>query len=352
MAPLHIASFDGHSGISKYAATFFDQVLKPRGFDSRLPAQIGPLETMSPATRLHLEIGINEKETTALLYRLLERGFSQLSITLHDPPFISWPYFNVQQPLLNKMAKFAQLYLRNFGIGEKDLARIGKVYVLSRRGLQRTAERCPSARLYHLPFLAASTDLDETTKPFEPHLLFFGYIARNKGIEYTLALHKALLEKHPACQLHVVGRPIDASAETYYRGLQSVFATNVKYHGFVPQAEIEAIFARTSLAVMPFEPYRSIVPASASIMDAMCRGQLVCATPVNAVTEFIEDGRTGLLLTNNLAGDAERISALLSSPKKAQEMVRSALRHLKDHHSAAPVGEAFDRIEPNRGEPS
>lgn len=349
MTALHIASFNGHSGISRYATTFFQQVLKPRGFHARLPGQIDALETMDPATRIHLEIGINEKETTALLYQLLRHGFSRLSITLHDPPFISWPHFSFKQPLLNKLAKFSQLYLKNFGIGEKDLAKIGKVYVLSRRGLQRTADRCPSARLYHLPFLAASTDLNAAARPFQPHLLFFGYIARNKGIEYTLALHKALLEEHPACQLHVVGRPIDSQAEVFYKGLQSAFATNVNYHGYVPQAEIESIFAQTSLAVMPFEPYRSIVPASASIMDAMCRGQLVCTTPVNAVTEFIEDGRTGLLLSNDLNQDVARVSALLSSPQNAQAIVVNALRHLKNNHSAEQVGKAFDRSTPNSG---
>lgn len=352
MTPLHIASFEGHSGISRYAVTFFEQVLKPRGFHARRPGQIDTLEMIDPVTPIHLEIGINEKETTALLYQLLASGFSQLSITLHDPPFLSWPYFNVQQSVLTKLAKFSQLYLKNFGIGERDLTKINKVYVLSRRGLQKTANRYPDARLFHLPFLATTTDLDVAAKEFQPHLLFFGYIAKNKGIEYTLALHKALLVKHPACQLHVVGRPIDAQAEVYYRKLQSAFSTNVNYHGFVPQAEIEAIFARTSLAIMPFEPYRSIVPASASIMDAMCRGQVVCATSVNAVTEFIEDGRTGVLLTNDLAKDAARVSSLLSAPADAEKIASNAMQHLKNHHSAAQVGEAFDRIEPNCGEPT
>lgn len=352
MTPLHIASFNGHSGISKYAIAFFEQVLKARGFDAQIPERIDAMATMDPSTRIHLEIGVNEKDTTALLYKLLEHKFSQLSVTLHDPPFISWPYFNFKQPLLNKLSKFSHLYLKNFGIGENDLAKIHKVYVLSRGGLQRTADRYPSARLYHLPFLAASTGMHIAVKPFRPHLLFFGYIAKNKGIEYTLALHKALLKIHPTCQLHVVGRPIDAQAEVYYKGLQSDFSTNVNYHGFVPQAELASIFDQTSLAVMPFEPYRSIVPASASIMDAMCRGQVVCATPVNAVAEFIEDGKTGLHLTNDLGQDVARLSALLSSPQNAQEMASNALQRLRDRHSAAQVGQAFDRTEPYRGEPS
>lgn len=342
MNSLHIASFDGTSGISRYAKDFFDLVLQPRGFDARLPSDFDSPGSIPPSTRIHLEIGVNETETTALLYRLLSRHFNNLSITLHDPPFISWPYFKFRNRMLANLSKAALLYLRNFGFGEKDIERISKVFILSHQGLKATQIRYPKANALHLPFLAPSCSNPLSASSFKPNLLFFGFIAKNKGVEYALQLHRKLLNRHPEVEIFVVGRPIDNTAETYLQLLKSEYSQNVHYLGYVPNSEIERVFSSASIAVMPFESYRSIVPASASIMDAMRRGHIVCATPVNAVGEFIRHGETGFFLSHDTCRDADLLSELINSPDRAALISQNAIQHLMDNHCAAAVGRAFD----------
>lgn len=342
MNPLHIASFGGNSGISRYAVDFFELVLKPRGFVACSPADLDSLDSVSPTTRIHLEIGVNENETTALLYKLLSRRFDNLSITLHDPPFISWPYFKFKNKLLTNLSKTALLYFRNFGLGEKDIERISMVFVLSHQGLNATKIRYPKANALRLPFLAPSCSKPLTTSCFRPNLLFFGFVAKNKGIAYALQLHRELLNRHPEVELFVVGQPIDRAAESYLHSLKSEFSRNVHYMGYVPDSEIERIFSSASIAVMPFEPYRSIVPASASIMDAVRRGQVVCATPVNAVGEFIRHGETGFFLSHDICRDTDLLSELIKTPDRAALISQNAIQHLMDNHCAASVGHAFD----------
>ena len=342
MTALHIASFGGSSGISRYARDFFEFVLRPRGFEAIAPGGISALDSAPKSTRIHVEIGVNEAESTALLYQLIARRFSNLSITLHDPPFISWPYFKFRQRFLSALSKSALLYFRNFGFGERDIERISKVFVLSHHGLKATKERYPKTNAFHLPFLAPSVSSPISASSFCPNLLFYGFIAKNKGIEYALQLHRELLKRHPEVQIYVVGRPIDQAAEIYLQSLKAEYRHNVHYMGYVPNSEIEKVFSNVSIAVMPFEPYRSIVPASASIMDAMRRGHVVCATPVNAVGEFVQHGKTGLLLSHNVDQDADLLGELIGDPGRASFISQHAIQNLLENHSVDAVGRAFD----------
>jgi len=342
MNPLHIASFGGTSGISRYAKDFFELVLKSRGFEAFSPGDITFLRSIPKSTRIHLEIGVNESDTTALLYQLLERRFDNLSITLHDPPFISWPYFKFSHRILSNLSKAALLYLRNFGFGEGDIEKISKVFVLSHQGLEATKKRYPKANALHLPFVAPTCFSPISESSFKPNLLFFGFIAKNKGVEYALQLHRELLKRHPEVEIYVVGRPIDQAADIYLQSLKVEYSRNVHYLGYVPSSEIEGIFSNASIAVMPFEPYRSIVPASASIMDAMRRGHVVCATPVNAVGEFVRHGETGLFLSHDVRRDADLLSELIEAPGRAALISQNAIQRLLASHSAQAVGQAFD----------
>lgn len=348
MNMLHIASFSGRSGISHYANNFFDFILKPRGYeqlDSKLCNSI-VIEGIKLGDTVHIEIGVNEAAAIRTLYQLIDRGHRNVSVTLHDPPFISWPYFQFRSQRLNEFSKFIHLYLRNFRIGDGYFKNINKIFVLTHAGVKKTESRYRLTNVFYLPFLIIPGALHSSTLPTPPNLIFFGYIAKNKGLDYALALHERLLNFVPQCKFFVVGNEVNGVSSSYLRELKSRYKSNVEYLGFVDDARLQEIFSLASVAVMPFASYRSIIPASASILSAMAAGKIVCATPVNAIPEFIHDGETGVLLRGDIAVDAERIRVLLTSDGGVNKLANNAVEFLRLGHGSIPVGHAFDH--PNR----
>lgn len=343
MRKFHIASFSGRSGISHYGKCFFDLIFSARGYE-KLDSEscdINTIDEIRPDDMVHIEIGVNEAASISALYRLLDRDCRNVTVTLHDPPFISWPYFRFHSRPLNALSKFTHLYLRNFGIGEGYLKRISKVFVLTHAGVKATVSRYGLTNVFYLPFLVDPTELHLPILPPPPNLLFFGFIGKNKGLDYALALHERLLAFLPQCKLFVVGEAIGEASKSYFQALKSRYIMNVEYLGFVN--ELQEVFDRASIAIMPFSAYRSIIPASASIINAMTAGKVVCATAVNAIPEFIQDGNTGMLLQRDLGIDVERIRDLLATEGEVNRLASNAVQLLRLYHGPEPVGHAFDQ---------
>lgn len=344
MRKLHISSFTGRSGISHYAKDFFDCILAPRGyeqFDSELCSS-SVIEEIKLDDMVHIEIGVNEANAIRVLYLLLDRGHRNVAITLHDPPFISWPHFRFRSRSLNLLSKLVHLYLHNFGIGEGYFKKIDKIFVLTHAGAMKTMSRYRLSNVFHLPFLVNPGALRTSSLLAPRNLVFFGFIAKNKGLDYALEVHERLLKFFPQCKFFVVGDAMGGESETYLSKLKSSYASNVEYLGFVDDAGLKNVFEQSSIAVMPFVAYRSIIPASASILNAMAAGKVVCATSVNAISEFIHDGVTGVILRRNIESDVEQIRALLATDGAVNKLANNAIEFLRLNHGPASVGHAFD----------
>lgn len=350
MKKYHISSFSGRSGISEYSRNFFDLVMSPRGYkqlDSDL-CDLSVIEGIKIDDLVHIEIGVNEASAIRALYQLIDRGHRNVSITLHDPPFISWPYFRFPSIYLNNISKFIHLYLRNFGVGHAYFKKIKTIFVLTRAGVNKTVSRYRITNVQYLPFLVSPATLRLPSFPPPPNLIFFGYIAKNKGLKYALELHERLLDNLPQCKFFVVGDAVNDNASSYLCELKNRFKTNVEYLGFVDDSKLREVFALASVAVMPFAAYKSIVPASASILRAMASGKVVCATPANAIPEFIQDGVTGILLCGDVDVDAARIRSLITTEGCVKKYANTAFEFLSLGHGPVPVGLAFDQLPSNR----
>jgi glycosyltransferase involved in cell wall biosynthesis len=88
--------------------------------------------------------------------------------------------------------------------------------------------------------------------------------------------------------------------------------------GFVPQAELRRALARSDLHVYASRPHQ----ASRSLVEAMAAGCVVLAFDSEAAREFIEEGRTG---------------RIVSDPDAASEACR---RILRDPDAHRPLGDA------------
>lgn len=344
MRRLHAAAFSGRSGISRYAEDFFELVLSQRGYE-RLDVGSEGAHRAAEIDRndvVHIEIGVNQAQEISLLYELIRRGHRQIDVTLHDPPFVRWPYFKSSNGLLNSAAKFLQLYFNNFGIGTAELRAVRRYFVLTQKGCERVRRTYDFRNVHHIPHVVRPEEIREY-QPAPANLLHFGFIARNKGLDYALALHQAILDKFPHTRFVVIGDSINDEGARYLSGLKRRYTTNVDYLGFVEADRLADSFDRACVAVLPFAAYKSVVPASASVLNAMKMGKLVLATDVNAVGEFLRDGQSGYLLSGDLRADASKLSEILAKPRDIETVVRRATEYLRTVHHPDVVGAAFDR---------
>lgn len=340
----HVSSFSMHSGISRYACDFYDLVLSSRGYE-RIDVSSGEtsgIELIRPYDTVHIEIGINQDAEIRFLYELIERRHQFIDLTLHDPPFIRWPHFGFKNALLNRLSKFVHLYLANFGFGQQEFHRIRRIFALTRKGHDIVRSRYGLSSVYYLPFVLRTGEIQDPL-PLVPNLFFFGFIAENKGLEYALALHEVILIDFPACRFLVFGDSTNPTGTRYLGKLKHRYSRNVDYLGFVEESELAAAFQRASIALLPFEPYRSVVPASASILGAMKMGKVVFSRNVNAISEFVHDGKTGFFLSGKLPDDATMLSSVLSDSRRAHQVSLEAIRYLRMAHNPEVVAAAFDQ---------
>jgi glycosyltransferase involved in cell wall biosynthesis len=342
MRKFHVGPFNGQSGISKYASDFYDLVLSDRGYIA-LDTD-NALQTITNDDVVHIEIGTFCDPEIDLLYLLLDRGHKKIDVTLHDAPFIKWPYYKFRNRLVNNFSKFVHLYLRNFFIGDSVFKRIRRIYVLTHRGFALMRSRYGISNVAYIPHIVRTSILPNSMN-ISPNLLFFGFIGKNKGLDYALRLHESILANHPDIMFYVIGGATNPECLAYLDSVKSRYQKNIEYLGFVDELNLNAIFNKASVAILPYSDYKSVVPASGSIIKAMSLGKIICTTNVNAVSELIEHGETGYFLTGDYTHDVKLICDILSSPKNMMRIFYNSINFLIKNNHPDVVGAAFDRVD-------
>jgi glycosyltransferase involved in cell wall biosynthesis len=342
MRKFHVGPFNGQSGISKYASDFYDLVFSGRGYV--FLNTDNALQSITNDDVVHIEIGTFCSPEIDLLYLLLDRGHKKIDVTIHDPPFIKWPYYKFRNKLLNDFSKFLHLYLRNFFIGDSVFKRIRRIYVLTHKGCALMRRRYGIDNVAYMPHIVRISDLPNSIS-ISPNLLFFGFIGKNKGLDYALRLHEGVIVNHPDVMFYVIGGATNPQSLSYLSSVKSRYQKNIRYLGFVEESNLDAVFNEASVAILPYSDYRSVVPASGSIIKAMSSGKIVCTTGVNAVSELIEHGVTGYFLTGDYARDVNLIREIISSPKDMRRIFSNSIDFLIRNHHPDVVGAAFDRAD-------
>jgi glycogen synthase len=148
-------------------------------------------------------------------------------------------------------------------------------------------------------------------------VLFAGRLSPEKGIEELVAATQGM-------NLVVAGDgPLRASVPAAL--------------GFVPHEELERLYARAAVVVLP--SHREGLPLC--ILEAMAHGRPVVASAVGGIPELVADGVTGLLVP---AGDVTALRAalerLLGDPILRRRMGRAARRRVAELCSRDHVADA------------
>jgi colanic acid/amylovoran biosynthesis glycosyltransferase len=163
--------------------------------------------------------------------------------------------------------------------------------------------------------------------PCAPYrLLSVGRMVEKMGFPFLLEMLGILRDSGFSFDATIIGSgPLRPSIESRCERLG--LTGQVTFTGSVPYSEVEARLREADLLVFSGQVARSGDRAGFPniIGEAMAWGVPVCATPVGAVLEGIEDGQSGLIATRPEEA-ARRIRELLADPE-AYAGIRSSARH-------------------------
>ena len=170
----------------------------------------------------------------------------------------------------------------------------------------------PEAKITVIP---PSIDVPAEASPREsaaktPHLLSIGQLIKGKGVD--LLLDALRLVKSPFV-LDVVGTGND---EANLKRQAEPLGASVVFHGFSPSPD--DAFRGVRAVVLPWrwqEPFGLVGP------EALAHGVPIVGFDVGAVREYLEDGRTGLLVpSGDVAAFARAVERLLNDASFAAEL--------------------------------
>ena len=169
----------------------------------------------------------------------------------------------------------------------------------------------------------------------ENAVLFFGYIIRNKGVEYLIKAAPIVSKEVPDIKIIIAGEG-DLSS---YRELvdKSIFDV---YNEFLPNEKVAELFQRAKIVVLPYIYHQG---HSGVLNIAFAFGKPVVVTDVGDLPNLVDNGKIGLIVPpKDPEALAEAIVKLLkddelrermskNSHKKAQELSwdNIAKMHLK-----------------------
>jgi glycosyltransferase involved in cell wall biosynthesis len=336
MKKYYISAKDGQSGISRYARDFYRLVLKERGYefiDSNDKIS-NILSLISSRDYVHIELGIFQKKEIELLFTMLRANYKHVVVTLHDAPLIKYPFYEFKNPVLNALSKLSEVYANSFGAAQRYVKKIKAIYVLSKKGMEAVKLKYKVNNVFYLPHV-----VDPEPPAIETgnnNFIYFGFIGKNKGIEYALQLHQQVLSKYPDINFYVVGKPL-GKQKKFYEVLQEKYSHNVHYLGYVPEEKLQDTFDRANFALLFFKKYRFFWPASGSILYSLKKGKVLFTNPVNTVQEIVENGKNGFYISGGLKEDADRLAQLIGDKPALQAVKVQAYNYLLENHSAEAV---------------
>jgi len=198
----------------------------------------------------------------------------------------------------------------------------------------------PSEKVAVIPhgsytFLRSFANVESKWKNKENSILFFGYITKNKGIEYLIKAIPIVSKEIPDIKAIIAGE----GNLSGYRSLIDKSKFEI-YDEFIPNEKIPELFQRVKLVVLPYTYHQG---HSGVLSIAFAFGKPVVVTDVGDLPNLVDNGKIGLIVPpKDPEALAEAIVKLLkddelrermskNSHKKAQELSwdNIAKMHLK-----------------------
>lgn len=176
--------------------------------------------------------------------------------------------------------------------------------------------------------------------PVDKVLLFFGYVRKYKGLDLLIDAFAGLHESDNAYKLLVVGEFYD-DEKMYFDQIERLgLSGKVKViNKFVPNEEVKKYYSVSDLVVLP---YRSATQ-SGILNVAYGFEKPVLVTNVGGLSEFVDNGRTGIIIEK---AEPVLIARGIEKFFSVKEKVNFAenIRAKIERNSFSKLPEMFDQI--------
>lgn len=180
--------------------------------------------------------------------------------------------------------------------------------------------------------------------------LYLGNLRRRKGVVEAVEAALRVVAEVPTARFLFVGAWEDADLERTLRRRVAASAGRIRFLAPVTGEEKDALLARAGyLLFPPVEPEGH----PRVVLEALAAGLPVVTTARGAITETVEEGRSGFVLDDPVPAElAERMLRLLRDPELHARMSRHAreryLAAFTEDHADRAFAEWLDSLVPAR----
>lgn len=276
----------------------------------RLPRMRDP-RSITVIRRLSQTIRDDGVNVAHLLVGSMEVWFAALPWLLRDVPVVS----TMTQPTRDIGEQYPFLVT---GAVQKLLALGSDAIIVNGMDQPEQVSRMYGVSTNRIDFIPLSIRTSAVkwvtgTEPEEPGtILFFGRAAPHKGLEYLVKAQPSITRQVPYARILISAHGEDL--ERCRRMIQDDSRFEI-HEGSVPASVMATLFQRSSLVALPYLCSTS----SGVLMTACAFGKPVVATNVSGLSEYVEEGVTGLLVPP--ANEEELANAVV------QLLLDDALRH-------------------------
>ena len=262
----------------------------------------------------HIMIGPLEIWSSVLV--LLTR-FIPIIVTIIIPK----PNFGEEMPAwieiaINRLSTFGKhLIIVN---GEKMVDEMREVY------------HVPKDRVVYIPLMPRNYvkgHLDSPVNEEENTVLFIGRALPHKGLEYLIKAEPLISKEIPDVHFLI---SIHGDQVSYIEQVVGLIKDNPKFEihkGFMTGETMANYFARSTVVTLPY----LTASTSGVLLDAYSFGKPVVATSVGSLSEYVENGKTGLLIPPaNVEELADAIIKILKERPLRTKMAANARKWIDD----------------------
>jgi glycosyltransferase involved in cell wall biosynthesis len=175
-----------------------------------------------------------------------------------------------------------------------------------------------------------------------PFVLFVGRLASNKGLLELVDAFAPLARRDATAHLLLVGEDGGMAARVDARVRERGVASQVHRVGHVgSDADLSALYREARCTVLPSE-YEAF---GLVLLESLSQGTPVIASRVGGIPEFIEDGKSGLLVPpGDRAGLGAAIERLWSDPGTARRFGEFGQRDVVPRFAWEEIVDRIDRV--------
>lgn len=346
-------NFNDSCGISKYGSSFYNSILLTKKYEiihlGRESNFANIVDSINNDDQIWFEIGLASILEVRLLKQIIKKGNKNIIITIHDSPFLEYPVVNSDSYFLNIFFKLMQIIFLRKPIANlfyNYLNKVKFIFTLNPKGKKLLEDRFAIKNVHSIKHIL--TDILEPSKKKYgiPQILYFGFIGKNKGLEYALELHDLINKnREKPIMMKVIGKGIDQKSIDYLDILKEKFFKNVEYLGYVDDFDLGVLMKQDNVVFLPTKDYKFICPTSGSVLNSMKMLNVVFTTNVNSNGYIIKDEVNGFFLTGNLENDRNKVNKILDDAELREKIAENIYNDLVENYSPVAVNHEILKYE-------